>query len=183
MSLAHSPALERFRDDGPLAIRIRRRSAAVPGTLLLGLAVVAAPTSLHADDVVVRVSILGGALVLALLGTTGSPSARLGWLEPALVRALEYVTVIVLLGDRVAGFVLLAALAYRHYDQVYTHRHAPGRPPPAASQAAGGWELRTGALIAAAMAGVATTVALGISALVVLASVVASMAAWRSTDH
>jgi hypothetical protein len=183
MTADRTSPLERFRDDGPLAAGLRRRAAGLPGTLVLGLAVAVAGTSVLASDALARVPIVTGALLLALLGAAGRSSVRLGWLEPALLRAVEYGTVIVLLGGQPVTYLLLAGLAYRHYDQVYAHRHAPGNPPEMVSNVAGGWELRTGLLIAATPTGVVTTVAMSVTAIVVLTSVVGSVVAWRVPER
>jgi hypothetical protein len=74
-------------------------------------------------------------------------SGRLGWLVPPLVRALEYGG---LLGLAVAAgpaataacFVLLAVLAYHHYNIVYRLSHQRGSPPRWLRYVGGGWELR-----------------------------------------
>lgn len=88
---------------------------------------------------------------------TGRQAARLGWLVPPLLRALEYGVLIALTlvfdPDALAAcFALLSALAFHHYDIVYRLRHQRARPPRWVEYVGGGWELRL--LIAGLLAAV-----------------------------
>ncbi|MFC7217527.1 DUF5941 domain-containing protein [Streptomyces polyrhachis] len=125
------------------------------------------------------VSVLGGLVMLAtallppagswwpLLGAgvyvaaSGLAVARpltgaLDWLVPPVLRAAEYLTVLVLAarsesgGALPAAFGLVAAVAYHHYDTEYRIRGGAGAPPHWLVRAAGGHEGRTLAVAAAA---------------------------------
>jgi uncharacterized membrane protein (DUF485 family) len=109
---------------------------------------------------------------------------RFGWLGPPLVRAVEYGG---LLGLAIAAgpaavtscFVLLAVLAYHHYNIVYRLRHEHTPPPRWLRYAGGGWELR---LIAAGVLLVTGGLAVGmITAAAVLAGVYVAetVASWQ----
>jgi hypothetical protein len=84
---------------------------------------------------------------------------QLAWLSPPLVRVAEYGSLIAL--TRVSApdrlpfcFAFLAVLAFHHYDSAYRVRHQ-GAPPPSWVRLAGfGWEGRTLAALALALAGV-----------------------------
>ncbi len=114
--------------------------------------------------------------------------SRLGWLVPPLVRAVEYGG---LLGLAVAAgpaavtacFVLLAVLAYHHYDIVYRMFHQNGPSPRWLRYVGGGWELR---LIVAAVLLPTGGLAIGmIAAAVGLAGVYVAetVASWQWLDR
>jgi hypothetical protein len=111
--------------------------------------------------------------------------ARLGWLVPPLVRAVEYGG---LLGIAIAAgppavtacFVLLAVLAYHHYNTVYRLRHQHVPPPRWLRYAGGGWELRL--IVAAVLLGTGGLAIGMIAAAVGLAGIYTAetVASWQS---
>ncbi len=118
------------------------------------------------------------------LGRGRTEPGRLGWLVPPLVRAVEYGG---LLGLAVAAghaavtacFVLLAVLAYHHYDTVYRLRHRNSSPPRWLRYAGGGWELRlvvAAVLLPTGGLAIAMIVAAAVLAGVYVAETVASWA-------
>ncbi|MFI6411420.1 DUF5941 domain-containing protein [Streptomyces sp. NPDC050585] len=98
--------------------------------------------------------------------TSGAAVARplkgaLDWLVPPVLRAAEYVTVLVLAaradapGALPAAFGLVAAVAYHHYDTVYRIRGGTGAPPAWLVRTLGGQEGRT--LLVAVLAALLAT--------------------------
>ncbi|OEJ93515.1 DUF5941 domain-containing protein [Streptomyces thermolilacinus] len=85
----------------------------------------------------------------------------LDWLVPPVLRAAEYVTVLVLAaradapGALPAAFGLVAAVAYHHYDTVYRIRGGTGAPPAWLVRTLGGQEGRT--LLVAVLAALLAT--------------------------
>ncbi|MFJ8693071.1 DUF5941 domain-containing protein [Streptomyces roseolilacinus] len=161
-------ALADLADSGPLAeaaARATRRLArpiggrtpyALVGAAVLLAAACAAP--------------IGGPLVVlaALLYAVASGAAvarpltgALDWLVPPVLRAAEYVTVLVLAaradapGSLPAAFGLVAAVAYHHYDTVYRIRGGTGAPPAWLVRTLGGHEGRT--LLVAVLAALLAT--------------------------
>lgn len=105
------------------------------------------------------------ALALAVLASTGRSLARLDWPIPALLRALEYGAVLVLVGSSPWTYALLATVAFHHYDIVYRVSLRGAGPPRWLQLATGGWPVRLAVLVVAAVLGVPETAA---AALVVL---------------
>jgi hypothetical protein len=159
--------LEIYLDRGPLGRAIGRLApAGVPGEVLavlgavpLTVAWIARGTDL--PDGVLAV-LLGWAVVLGSFAGQRT-EGRLGWLVPPLIRGLEYGTLIWLAacaahagiaggasgetqafaGRAVAAaFLLLAVLAFRHYDTVYRLQYQKAAPPSWVGLVGGGWELR-----------------------------------------
>ncbi|MFF2329409.1 MULTISPECIES: DUF5941 domain-containing protein [unclassified Streptomyces] len=101
----------------------------------------------------------------------------LDWLVPPIFRAAEYCTILVLAarsdvpGALPAGFGLVSAVAYHHYDTVYRIRGGTGAPPQWLVRTIGGHEGRT--LVVAALAAVFTQHSAFTVALTVLAAAVA----------
>jgi hypothetical protein len=101
-------------------------------------------------------------------------SGRLAWLVPPLVRTIEYggmLGLAIYAGPAAvtACFVLLAVLAYHHYNTVYRlwHQHRP--PPRWLRWVGGGWELRLiVAAVLAATAGLAIGMIAGAAGLAVI---------------
>jgi hypothetical protein len=127
--------------------------------------------------------------LLALLGRTLGlrmpVPARLGWLVPPLVRTVEYgglLGLAIYAGPAAvtACFVLLAVLAYHHYNTVYRlwHQHTP--PPRWVRWVGGGWELRL--IVAAVLLGTGGLAIGMIAAAVGLAGIYAAetVASWQS---
>ncbi|QXE38887.1 CDP-alcohol phosphatidyltransferase family protein [Streptomyces sp. GMY02] len=158
-------ALADLADSGPLAegvaALLRRPARALPGllpflTALAGGAALVATASLAPLDSPWPVV---AALVYAL--TSGLAVARplagaLDWLIPPVFRAAEYGTVLVLAarsevnGTLPAAYMLVAAVAYHHYDTVYRIRGGSGAPPRWLVRSTGGHEGRTVAVTALA---------------------------------
>ncbi len=75
------------------------------------------------------------ALALFAVAYGPGPRGRLGWMPPAVSRAVEMITLVAIAWfspdvDPVAVFALLAAGAWRHYDVIYRIRNQhslPGR--------------------------------------------------------
>jgi len=154
--------LAALRDDGPLAGWPAAGRLPLPEPVLLVAAVLVA-----VPGAALLPGWLGGAgsawaqpwpwvaagLALAILGRLGRVPDRLGWPAPALLRAVEYGSVLVLAGGSAGSYGLLAALAFHHYDVVYRLQLLHRGPPRWFEVATGGWPGRTLLLVAAAAAG------------------------------
>ena len=90
---------------------------------------------------------------LALLASAARPLPRLDWPIPALLRAVEYGTILLLAGASPWAYALLATLAARHYDIVYRVRTFGTDPSPWLALVAGGWPARCAVLVVAALVG------------------------------
>lgn len=129
---------------------------------------------LHLGDVVPTV------VVRPLVG------ARLGWLVPAAVRAVEYGSIawIAVVHETAAAplFVLLAALAFLHYDVVYRVRQTGEGPARWAVTLGLGAAGRLGVLVvtAAAVPSGLPTVALVLAAVVLAVATTDAGRAWRA---
>jgi hypothetical protein len=162
---ARPDPIDVYRDDGPLARALGRlagpalplRAAAVLALAALPLLALAA---FGGDDVSEPVA--GAALAWAVLlagATRGRPGRRTQrWMEPPLLRVIEFTAIIwlaALAGAEAypAAFALLAALAFRHYDHVYRLRHRGETPASWVSLLSGGWEGRLIVLFALLLAG------------------------------
>jgi hypothetical protein len=109
---------------------------------------------------------------------------RTRWLGLPAARAVEYLVVLVaglvVAGAGPATYAALVALVTRHYDEVYRER-ALGRPAleTFARAMLARWPVRTGALVVAALAGVAETVlwvvAVGVGSL----TLIDAIRSWR----
>ena len=200
-----------YRDDGPVGVLVRRLTGEravlpVPGVLLLAAAVgvlagaaasavlagAAATTSLSSlSSLSSASSVVAGqpwvwatvALVLAVLSLPARSLARLEWPVPALLRAVEYGTVLLLAGAGPWAYLLLATLAARHYDIVYRVRTLGTAPSAWLEVAGGGWPLRSAVLIAGSAVGQAelavTVMALVLAPMVVVDAVVG----WRRSGR
>lgn len=111
--------------------------------------------------------------------------ARLGWLEPALLRTAEY-SLLVWLSWRAGGaalpvvFVLLVVVAFHHYDLF--HRTWYQQPPPPWVNAAGlGWDGRMVVMVAAWAVGVVVPAAAALAALCTVVFVSESVLSWRGS--
>lgn len=147
---APPPALEVYRDDGPIA-RLLGRPTGPPAAALLLIAALPLVAAMllkgdGASDGLAAAVIAWAVLAGGLAG--GRPaSGRFAWAVPPLLRVIEYGGLVWLAalagGDSPpAAFALLAAIAFRHYDSVYRLRHQ-GRVAPAwVAAAGGGWDGR-----------------------------------------
>ena len=193
------------RDDGPLGLVARPRAGRghpVPEVVLLMLAVVVALgpplvgallgqwTVGDADGGPAAATVLGAptwawvavGVALAVIARTGRRLARLDWPIPALLRALEYGGVLALTGGGAATYVLLAVLAFRHYDIVYRLRTLGVAPPSWLGLATGGWPLRLLVLAAAGGLGVLAPTVVVLTVLLAGVVVPESLACWLA-DH
>jgi hypothetical protein len=167
--------LTHYRDDGPLSEAIRRAGPLRLRSLTITAAgAIAAAVGLVVDgrDSTGLASLLGiGAfLVLGMLGAGARAHPRIQWLVPPMLRAGEYVIVAVLAWrtgptEMWLAYLLLAVMAFHHYDIVYRLRHQRMAPSRLVSRLCGGWEGRVIVITAATIAGV-------------LAPVLIAMAAW-----
>lgn len=183
--------LQVYRDDGPLAAWIGRlcRGLAlglgeIPLTILgaLPLVVVLAwPVSaLSAAAVALAVVVL---VLLAGAGSGRAAPGRFAWVAPPVLRAVEYGTLVKLValtdGDWMpACYVLLALLAFHHYDAVYRLRHQRVAPPAWVRAAAGGWDGRLLVACVLALLGVLGPAMIVVLAIGVPALVAESVLSW-----
>lgn len=180
-------ALDDYRGHGPLAGWLAARPRPLPlpempaialaatlvGVLTGAVQVDRAPTSSVTHAVVTA------ALVVGLLGAGGRRQPRLGWLVPGLLRAVEYLALLVLAGGGPWTYALLTALAFHHYDVVYRLRGGGPTPPRWLAPTTGGWELRVAVVLAAAVADVATPVVAALAVVLGPLLVAESVLAWR----
>ena len=160
-----TPAVELYRDDGPVATALGAIARRVPlppvAFVLAGALPLLAAIAVWGDDA--SRGAVSAALAWAAL-TGGASSGRphrdaLAWGVPVLLRATEYAALL-WLGALAGGagvpavFALLCAVAFRQYDIVYRVRHR-GTPPPAwTGVVSGGWDGRLLAGYVAWIAGV-----------------------------
>ena len=147
------PTLELYRDDGPLARLLGRvlGHPKVPADLLVVLALTPLAVLLVSEREDVTDRALGLAVAWAVLaGGASSGCSHLGrfvWAVPTLLRMLEYGTLVWMVRaesqEALPGvFVLLCAIAFRHYDIVYRLRHRREPPPDWVNWIGLGWEGR-----------------------------------------
>jgi Family of unknown function (DUF5941) len=146
--------LDAYRDDGPLATAIGRvlgRRIPLPPIALLVVAGLPLLLAIVIKGDGASEGLVAGVVAWAvLLGGLASArplTDRLRWMVPPALRAIEYAGLLwigaVVGGDsEPAAFVLLCAITYHHYENVYGLRHR-GEPTPARVTAAGlGWDGR-----------------------------------------
>jgi hypothetical protein len=183
-----SDLLTHYRDDGPLSETLRRagplraQSLAVTsaGTLAaaIGLAVDGGRGTGSAS--------LLGIVAFVLLGMVGAAARwhpRIQWLVPPMLRAGEYVVIATLawrigLTEMWLAYVLLAVVAFHHYDIVYRLRHQHTAPSRLVSRLCGGWELRTIVVTVAAIGGVLAPALIALSVWCGALFVSESMRSW-----
>ncbi|MFI6519922.1 DUF5941 domain-containing protein [Spirillospora sp. NPDC050679] len=148
-AVAEPAPLREFRDDGPICLALgalaRGQLPPLPGALVA----LVATTVLLAAGVGEQQTPALFAPVVALLLTgpaaTHPHTGRLDWLVPPIIRAIEYGYLAVLgFAQGVSAplvYVLIAVLAYHHYDTVYRTRQGL-RPPAWLFRAGLGWEGR-----------------------------------------
>jgi hypothetical protein len=152
-SRAGGEAIERYRDDGPIARALGAVGRALPvppvlfvGAGMAGLIALAATQGDGASDGLVAA---GVAWVVVLGGlSSGRPHTdRFAWAVPGFLRVCEYgglLWVAANAGDssHAAAFALIAALVFHHYDLVYRPRFQGVAPPTWWNLVAGGWDGR-----------------------------------------
>jgi hypothetical protein len=167
-------ALLVYRDDGPVARALGARNHLPPLPLIavavLPLAVAVAGVELP------RAAVIGWLVVTA--GLSGGKAG--GWAVPPALRAAEYGAILWLAGadDADAAFVLLAALALRHYDLIYRLRDRGSAPPAWLNAASLGWDGRLVVVCALALAGALRPGLFVAGGLLALLTAVESAAAW-----
>ncbi|MEV0969265.1 DUF5941 domain-containing protein [Microtetraspora glauca] len=178
-----------YRDDGPLVAvlkgRLGRGLPPVPAVLAALLAIIAlAVTGSLKDGPILIVP----ALVLVALVVPSAPRDHLGrldWLTPPLLRAAEFLTIILL--GLAAGtpkwllFVLLYVIGYHTYDTVYRTRQSIW-PPAWIFKAGLGWEVRLLILGVGAAADQLTLVASILTAYLLVLFSVESVVSWVRLD-
>ena len=92
----------------------------------------------------------GVAVGLATLAMAGRSLPRLDWPLPALLRGVEYGTVLLLVGASPWAYLLLAVLAAHHYGIVYRVRLSDAGSQRWSSLLNGGWPVRCAVLVVAA---------------------------------
>ena len=152
-SRAGGEALERYRDDGPIARVLGALGRALPvppvllvGAGLAGLVALAATQGDGASDALVAAT-LAWVVVLGGLSSGRPHTDRFAWAVPGFLRLCEYgglLWVAANAGDssHAAAFALIAALVFHHYDLVYRPRFQGVAPPTWWNFAAGGWDGR-----------------------------------------
>ncbi|MFF2650311.1 DUF5941 domain-containing protein [Streptomyces sp. NPDC058045] len=134
----------------PVARRLPRRLSdfTAPAVALLGAALVTAVSAACDYGSWWPVVAACGYCGAAGLATARPLKGALDWLVPPFFRAAEYGTVLILAaragvnGALPAGFGLVAAVAYHHYDTVYRIRGDAGAPPKRLVRLIGGHEGR-----------------------------------------
>ncbi|OUC78455.1 DUF5941 domain-containing protein [Streptosporangium minutum] len=178
-----------YRDDGPLVTALRGKVGPglppVPATLVALLAIIAMAVTGMLDDGPV---LLVPAVVMVLLVLPTAARDHLGkldWLAPPLIRATEFLTIILvgLAADAPKWllFVLLYVVGYHTYDTVYRTRQSIW-PPDWVFKAGLGWELRLLLLGAGAALGVLTWVLAALTLYLGVLFAVESVTSWVRLD-
>jgi len=129
-------------------------------------------------------------VVFAAPAWRSPPVGRFAWLEPGILRGLEYGLVVRVVAGvdeaaMPAAFGLLCAVAYHHYDTVYRWRHTGRGPAPEVFRWSLGWDGRLLALAAVLLVtnrlGPVLVVGAAVLAVVFVAESAAAWRAWLST--
>ncbi|TDD74086.1 DUF5941 domain-containing protein [Actinomadura rubrisoli] len=182
--------LRTYRDDGPVGIALGRLAGGglppLPGTVVAALATAV----LLAAGMGARPTPAFGAPVVVLLLTgpasTHPHGGRIDWLVPPIIRGIEYGYLAVLgFAQGVSApliYVLIAVLAFHHYDTVYRTRQ--GLWPRERVFLAGlGWE---GRMLVVAFAGLSGLLPFAFAALAAYLGVLfgsESVTAWARTGR
>ncbi|MDX6640706.1 MAG: hypothetical protein QOF12_1717 [Solirubrobacteraceae bacterium] len=185
-------ALDLYRDDGPLARAFAPLGRAAPPSVLVAVAVVPVLVLAAATGADGSRGLLAAAVAwVVLLGGASRGGAlerdRFRWAVPPLLRAGEYTLILWMSAAGCAdgpgaGFALLLALAFRHYDLVYRLRYRGRTPPAWLGAVAGGWD---GRLVAIWVLLATDALPAGLYALAAALGVLfaaESAASWRSFD-
>ncbi|MEW9531607.1 DUF5941 domain-containing protein [Microbispora sp. NPDC049125] len=178
-----------YRDDGPLVTalkgRLGRGLPPVPTTLVALLVIVALAVTGKLEDGPILVVPALVLIVLVLPTRARDHLGRFDWLTPPLLRATEFLTII-LLGLATGTpkwllFVLIYVIGYHTYDTVYRTRQSIW-PPAWLFQAGLGWELRLLILGVGAATGLLTPVAAVLTAYLLVLFSVESILSWVRLD-
>ncbi|MFF5213167.1 DUF5941 domain-containing protein [Streptosporangium sp. NPDC000396] len=178
-----------YRDDGPLVTALRGKVGPglppVPSAIaaLLAIIAMAATGMLDSGPILLLPVLVMVALVLptAARGHLG----KFDWMMPPLIRATEFLT-IVLIGVAVEApkwllFVLIYVIGYHTYDTVYRTRQSIW-PPDWVFKAGLGWELRLLLIGAGAALGVLTWVLAALTLYLGVMFAVESVTSWVRLD-
>ena len=183
-----------YRDDGPVSVGLgvlaRGHLPPLPGALaaLAVTAVLLAAGLGEGGDTALSAPLLVPPAVLLLAGpAAGRPHrGRFDWLVPPVIRAIEYGYLAALgFAQGVTAplvYVLIAILAYHHYDIVYRTRQG-FRPPDRVVRAGLGWD---GRMLIVALAGLTGHLPFAYAALAVYLGVLfvtESAATWMRGGH
>ncbi|MER7130749.1 DUF5941 domain-containing protein [Streptosporangium saharense] len=178
-----------YRDDGPLVTALRGRIGPglppVPGALaaLVVIVAVAVAGVLTQGPILLLPALV--MLVLVLPTAARDHLGKLDWLVPPLIRATEFLTIILvgLAADvpKWLLFVLLYVVGYHTYDTVYRTRQSIW-PPDWVFKAGLGWELRLLAIGAGAAFGAATWVVAALTLYLGVLFAVESVTSWVRLD-
>jgi hypothetical protein len=144
---------EAFRRAGPLRVRSLAVTSAGTVAAAIGLAIDGGRGTGPASLVGIAAFV-----VLGMVGAAARPRRRIQWLVPPMLRSGEYVIVATLAWrtgptEVWLAYVLLAVVAFHHYDIVYRLRHQRIAPSHLIARLCGGWEVRTIAVTVAAVTG------------------------------
>jgi hypothetical protein len=146
--------LAAYRDDGPLARvlgALAGGAVALPPAAPIAAGAVPLFTLIAVDGDQASTPVVGVAVAWAVVTagiSSGRPhSDRFAWAVPALLRLVEYGTLVWIAaiaggGAPPAAFALLAVVALRRYDAVYRLRLQGVPPPRLVDDLAGGWDGR-----------------------------------------
>ncbi|MEV5409395.1 DUF5941 domain-containing protein [Thermopolyspora sp. NPDC052614] len=180
-----------YRDDGPLATLLRDHLG--PGlppvfTTLVALIAVAALGFTGTLDVGTGPIMLVPALIVVALVVPTMPRDHLGrfdWLVPPLVRAVEFLTILLVAlaadAPKWLLFVLIYVIGYHTYDTVYRTRQSIW-PPAWVFQAGLGWECRLLIIGVGAAIGQLTIVMAVLTAYLAVLFAVESITSWVRLD-
>lgn len=186
----HSERLVAYRDDGWISSTLGRLANGVLPPLAPALVAAGITAVLILADVVGQAGSLLFSPVAALLMTGPTSShphdGRLDWLVPPIMRAIEY-GYLAALGFALDVpepliYVLIAVLAYHHYDIVYRTRQRLW-PPEWLFRAGLGWD---GRMLIAAVSAFASHTTFAYAALAAYLGVlfgVESVSAWARTER
>jgi hypothetical protein len=193
---AASDSSSAFRDDGPLARALGRWAGSplvVPPVVLVtaGAVPLLAVAAIGGDDVPwpVAAAVVGWTVLMGGISRGRPLRDRLRWTVTPGLRVIEYgglIWLAALAGGAAlpAGFALLSAITFRHYDAYYRTRQRGDAPPRWIAAAAGGWDGRLLAGLALTASGAAPAglylAAAALGALLVGESVASWIARGRS---
>ncbi|MEU4559311.1 DUF5941 domain-containing protein [Actinoplanes sp. NPDC023936] len=189
VSVLHTVDTMRHRDDGPLVRAVLSRVGAgrplALAALFTGYALTTVLVFLTLDPsrYAWLLALVAVPVVLCGFPARTRHGGALDWLVPAALRAAEYLIVVAvgLYGSvpPAVVFVLLFALALRHYD--LTARMEKGAPASGAGGATLGWDGRVLLLVLAALLGYATAGTAVLAALVFAAFAATATRDWRAS--
>ncbi|MBB4918375.1 DUF5941 domain-containing protein [Streptosporangium saharense] len=178
-----------YRDDGPLVSALRGRIGPGLPPVLGALAALVVIVAVAVAGVLTQgpILLLPSLVMLVLVLPTAARDhlGKLDWLVPPLIRATEFLTIILvgLAADvpKWLLFVLLYVVGYHTYDTVYRTRQSIW-PPDWVFRAGLGWELRLLAIGAGAAFGVATWVVAALTLYLGVLFAVESVTSWVRLD-